>query len=203
MGQHTEPILSTALAARAMADIGTNQANRLPPARAPTPSRCHTAHRRGRGGEAYVVRAAFRHDKTEADELPLVCVELQQMASDYRVPCGRYPCGVECSIGIELFGRGRVAAGSSRDGGEPGTICQRRRQDSWGDGLELWSAPTILDGAEIASPMVSDGRKGWRLDGLKDSVLTDGSRSSERSPTSSFPAGPLTVARGYGGRTVR
>ena len=34
MGQHTAPILSTALAACAMADIGTNQANWFPPARA-------------------------------------------------------------------------------------------------------------------------------------------------------------------------
>ena len=68
-----------------MADIGTNQANWFPPARAQTPSRCHTAHRRGRGGEAYVVRAAFRHDSTEADELPLVCMGLWQVESRIRV----------------------------------------------------------------------------------------------------------------------
>ena len=44
------------------------------------PSRCHTADNRRRGREADFVRAAIRHDQAEADDLPLVCMVLQQMA---------------------------------------------------------------------------------------------------------------------------
>ena len=38
--------------------------------------------------------------------------------------CGRYLCGVKCSIGIELFGRGCVAAGSSPDDGSQARFAE-------------------------------------------------------------------------------
>ncbi len=81
MGRQPEPLCGARAAGRAVAGVGTGQTDSLPPVRAQTPSRCYGVDCNGRGGEAHIIRAAFRHDQAEVDELRLVCVGLWQMAS--------------------------------------------------------------------------------------------------------------------------
>jgi len=71
------------LLGRAVADSRAYQTNRLLPLLTQASSRCHAAYRRRRGREAHFVRTAIRYDQTEVDELSLVCMVLQQVASGH------------------------------------------------------------------------------------------------------------------------
>ena len=129
MGRHAQSLCSTRVATRAVVDIGANQANRLRAARAQTPSRCYAAHHCRRGGKAHVVRAAIRHDKTEADELPLVCMVLWQMESRNRVRAVAARSAQDAqlvlhrsSLGASVADQLRIAR-TVQNGGYFGTVC--------------------------------------------------------------------------------
>src|SRR4051794_21193442 len=85
MGRGPEPLCSTRVAARAVAAVGTNQTNRLPLVHTQTSSCCYAGHCRGRSHQAHAVRAAFRHDQTEADDLSVFawCYGKWRVAIEY------------------------------------------------------------------------------------------------------------------------
>jgi hypothetical protein len=81
MGGQSQPLRRVAVTACAVAGSGADQTTRFPPVLPQASLGCDLAHRGWRGRKAHLVRAAIRHDQTEADELPLVCMVLRRMAS--------------------------------------------------------------------------------------------------------------------------